>query len=83
MTTCMTPPKINHEETKEMKKDQKKTFVPFVPFVSSWLIFIVSHASLTATCTTPQGFPWLFGTETVTVLALELPETSRLSTVIV
>ena len=28
--------KINHEETKETKKDQKKTFVIFV---SSWLIF--------------------------------------------
>jgi len=32
------PQKINHEEPKKTKKEQKI----FVPFVSSWLIFILS-----------------------------------------
>ncbi|MCI0391963.1 MAG: hypothetical protein MOB07_24780 [Acidobacteria bacterium] len=31
--------KINHEETKNTKKDQKKFSYLFVFFVSSWLIF--------------------------------------------
>jgi len=35
-------------------------FVFFVFFVSAWLIFTVSHASLTRTCATPPEYPIKF-----------------------
>jgi hypothetical protein len=39
----ISPWKINHEETKRAKKEQKKNFALFV---SSWLMFVLSPTSL-------------------------------------